>query len=410
MPKSQYALTEKYLSTYAEPETSNLPATDLRFSYVLVIPAYRETLAQIEQVFSSLSDLLVILVANSPDATEAVSQQLLRDIDSNWSEISNAQNLRLYEIKTDQHVLVVDRVNQPIPPSQGVGLARKIGADIATQLIHTGQVRIPWIFSTDADAKLPDNYFSSFQNTDDAAQLFPFSHVFEDDLAAALYEYSLVWYPFGLKFAGSPFAFPTIGSTLCCHADAYVKARGFPVRAAGEDFYLLNKLRKLGDISYVPSDPIQLSARRSDRVPFGTGPGLTNIDSLAEPNEYELYHPEVFIELKKFLVLLETSFQAENLTSHFSDPLILEFVSEQTLLEQLHSRQQQSKSQYRKFLFDWFDGFRTLKFIHLQRDNRYPSVPFQKLWQSELLPETSPGLTAMLVRQSTQKLLTNLMS
>ena len=34
-----------------------------------------------------------------------------------------------------------------------------------------------------------------------------------------------------------------------------------------------------------------------------------------------------------------------------------------------------SRQVFVKFLRDWFDGFRTLKFVHYMRDNHYPSQP-----------------------------------
>ena len=48
-----------------------------------------------------------------------------------------------------------------------------------------------------------------------------------------------------MKYARSPYAFHTIGSTMAVSANHYAKVRGFPKREAGEDFYLLNKLAKV---------------------------------------------------------------------------------------------------------------------------------------------------------------------
>ena len=64
--------------------------------------------------------------------------------------------------------------------------------------------------------------------------------------ATALYELRLHHYVLGLEYAGSPYAYHTLGSCLAVKADAYAQVRGFPKRAGAEDFYLLNKLAKLG--------------------------------------------------------------------------------------------------------------------------------------------------------------------
>ncbi len=67
-------------------------------------------------------------------------------------------------------------------------------------------------------------------------------------LATQLYELSLRYYVAGMKFARSPYAFHTIGSSMAVSPVHYARVRGFPKREAGEDFYLLNKLAKLGSV------------------------------------------------------------------------------------------------------------------------------------------------------------------
>ncbi len=381
----------KYLLKFAEPEALAAPSPGARFQHVLVIPAYQEAIEQIELCFAQLRDLLVILVVNSPDPTDDQSQQLLKDISLKWQRLVTPG---FYRTGGGTTVYVIDRVTQPIPEKEGVGRARKIGADIATRLIAEQHIASPWIHLTDADAILPSNYlqdsYASLQAVDTAFRLYHFRHDFTGDLAAALYEFSLIWYPLGLAYAGSAYGFPTIGSTIACHVDAYVKVRGFPPRAAGEDFYLLNKLRKIGSFRFVPAQ-IQLSNRRSGRVPFGTGPALTKIDELPDPLEVVFYHPKVFDALKHFLAQLDSSYEAMDLARHFSDDLSRQFVAEQKLLPLLARQQKQSETVYHKFIHDWFDGFRTLKFIHLARANAYPSVCFSELWESAILPDVCPG-------------------
>ena len=66
---------------------------------------------------------------------------------------------------------------------------------------------------------------------------------------------------------------------------------------------------------------------------------------------------------------------------------LLEFIAKQ----RAHHKQERV---FNKFLSDWFDGFRTLKFIHFMRDHFLPSVPLSELGEAEfvdatLLPELS---------------------
>ena len=58
------------------------------------------------------------------------------------------------------------------------------------------------------------------------------------------YELFLRHYVLGLKLAGSPYAFHTVGSAMACTADAYVRRGGMNTRAAGEDFYFLQHLSR----------------------------------------------------------------------------------------------------------------------------------------------------------------------
>ena len=396
----------KYLTGYGEAEAEQFPICPKEISttrHVLVIPAYQENLKDITEVFSHLKDVTVVLVVNSTISNERETKNLLMDIESQWQCLTANEQMGWFIPPSGQPVLVVDRVTHPIDSSQGVGLARKIGADIALALIHSKQVSVPMIFTTDADAILPVDYFETeTSHPDQAFQLFPFQHNISNDVSMALYQFSLVWYPLGLNYAGSRYGFPSIGSTIAISADAYAKVRGYPRRSAGEDFYLLNKLTKIGGYSYANSKPIGLSNRRSERVPFGTGPGLRKIDKLTDPLSYRFYHPEVYVELKQFLNLLHTSYESRNLAEHFGSDVFAEFVRQHKLLPLLKRQREQTKPVFDKFLHDWFDGFRTLKFIHFVRDHLHPPVTYGALWQSEVLPDLCPGFSSAQVEQGFQ--------
>ena len=117
---------------------------------------------------------------------------------------------------------------------------------------------------------MPRDYFSAVEPLNartTSAAVYPFEHARNPDIrvqhAQALYDASLHYYVAGLKWAGSPWAFHTIGSTLAINAAHYAQARGFPKRRAAEDFYLLNKLAKLGHIETLSSPPLadQISSR-----------------------------------------------------------------------------------------------------------------------------------------------------
>lgn len=251
---------EKYLARYAEPETLLLDGFPGGFSHGLVIPAYREDSEFINRLadFSRANaGTLVILIVNRPDLLSAENALQEESISAQWAEeiftelnqyeitwSANNSQLSLYSIASGSGVLTVDRclIGSAIPGDQGVGLARKIGNDVLCSLIHSKNVKSPWMANTDADVRLPLNYFSAqtLERSSCSAILYPFKHIFVDEipkLPTLLYEYSLNYYMAGLSWAGSPYAYHTVGSTLAVNFQHYCQVRGFPKRPAAEDFW-----------------------------------------------------------------------------------------------------------------------------------------------------------------------------
>lgn len=394
----------KYLQRYAEAEVTSLSQfpTSFRFSNTLVIPAYQEDDAFFQRLLkSSLSQcpVLYILVINQPDSeTDSTLQfNLSQTISSSGKLVWQHLNLSLVQPdKISASILLVDRfsTNQTIDNKQGVGLARKIGSDLATALIHSKQIDCPWICSSDADAHLPDNYFSVLasvvENT--SAIIYDFNHTdVKNDLSDAtqLYEQALRYYVAGLQWAGSSYGFHTIGSTLCFRYDYYVLVRGFPKRSAGEDFYLLNKLAKLAPVRTLNAATgnnatIKIDARVSHRVPFGTGPAVSKILTLNNPSQdYLYYDPQLFVELSRSLKALNKLWlyldDTESWFQTLSEPARYGFekLPFHKLIKHLQSHgvdKQGCDSQ----IFQWFDAFRTLKFIHYLQEKYHPPIPLQK--------------------------------
>ena len=393
----------KYLANYAEQEVTNLSSFPqaASFQHVVVIPAFQETKAFIERFTSSVlakQQCLFIVVINQPDSDygrEHAQAQL--DLARSIIEIANPiwqqGNLCLAELNntqvsddlnmaltTNSSVLIVDRYSHPIPAEQGVGLARKIGADLAATLSLNGNVKSPWIHSTDADATLPDNYLLAHHSTDKlthhcvvtCCNFYHHSAQAEIHQANELYEMALRYYVAGLHYAKSPYAYFTIGSILSFDVFAYCQARGFPKRSAGEDFYLLNKLAKLGSIEFLPEVTIKLDARPSQRVPFGTGPAVKSIMALSEQNlDYQYYNPEVFVELKASLSAFKCLWQYREQPEQWFKkltPIAHKAFIEIGLLSFIKKQKHANQTQFDKQLTVWFDSFKTLKFIHALRE------------------------------------------
>jgi len=391
----------KYLEKYAENEILSLNKISWHCSYkhIVVIPAYKENADFICSFINSelvLQQVLIIVVINQPvsDTDITPQQALQQDIHHLGTKIFQQGCCSLVQFPGDNSAcLLVDRFNCPIENDLGVGLARKIGVDIACQLIHQQVVASRWIHSTDADAVLPNNYFTALTDelmhqkktltkSNAVVACYNFTHKSlnkEVESANALYEKALRYYVAGLSYARSHYCFFTIGSTLAFSAEAYVSVRGFPKKSAGEDFYLINKLAKLGQVLWLNDCVLTLEARPSDRVPFGTGPAVIKIiDQKQHGESYFYYHPHVFTQLKCVISAFDNLYQYRNDIKNW--PLLQSEQLQKTLLALgfdafIQKQSTHSKIQFDKQVITWFDSFKTLKFIHYLRDNYLPNIP-----------------------------------
>jgi len=406
---------KKYLGNYAEKEIHQVPTTDFNYDHVLVVPAFDENILFWQNLKSSKplnksKNTLIILVINSPENSDAClnNHDLVKTIQAETHCLEKTEHQSLLEITPYQHILLVDRhsAGLEIPCKQGVGLARKIGSDIALDLIYKRKINSPWIHTTDADTELPENYFEvTDQASPGGALIYPFVHVHQNEYSR-YYDFSLYYYVAGLEWAGSPYAFHTLGSIIACHYQSYAEVRGYPKKAAGEDFYFLNKVAKVGKIRTLKSSPIKIQARSSSRVPFGTGPAINKIANLDTPfTEYLYYHPHVFNYLKiwldsiKDLWLLKNDngkkaleqaldknlLTAENSIAHEQEKLDLDFLKACLQTHNVDTWIQHGFDQckteihFLRHMNQAFDAFRTLKFIHYLRDNKYKSISLNKL-------------------------------
>jgi hypothetical protein len=432
----------KYLSQYAEPEIAIAQQLTLHDNIIpcqhcLVIPAYDENdkfIQRIQQTFNNKNTarLLVITVINQPDSEDNSdkNQQLWDTLVqtyrsptsiNNYSNPNDLYRYQLLSIGTQVDLLLVDRFHHKIPQQQGVGLARKIGGDIACQLINDKKIATLWVNFSDADTHLPANYFSSLtqrvaqtDTTTYSAAIYPYTHISSDhiadntsnnsdlDQATRYYEQHLHYYVNGLKRAGSLYAYHTLGSCIASNAYHYCQARGFPKRSGGEDFYLLNKLAKLGDICELKSPILHIESRFSHRVPFGTGPAVEKIvERLQLHNTREKdktthidYHPFCFTELAVVIKHLDCIFDYKKQKDKDEDTALRKATDTHYLpwLEQLSQplqtslialgiaklflhidKQIKSHAECHKHCHYWLDAFKTLKLIHLLTEH-YPKI------------------------------------
>jgi hypothetical protein len=268
----------------------------------------------------------------------------------------------------------------------GVGLARKIGMDTALLIFDYSIPGKKLIISLDADCLIEENYLSEislfFKKQNVSAATVEFEHNLSEDginrLGIISYEIFLRHYVAGLLFAESPFAFHTVGSTVVCDYDAYIKVGGMNTKKAAEDFYFLQKLAKSYGTHRINSTKIRPSARESWRVPFGTGKSMRDFSS--NKKDILIFDPDVYVVLKEWLQLFNSDTSLDPYLIYKEagkiHPELGRFLENRGFRGNWKKILENSKSikqlDYQRK--NWFDAFETLKLIHHLRDSSFPMI------------------------------------
>ena len=391
----------KYLARYAEPNLSSIiklcRSAAEPFSQATLIPCFAEGSAFVSRfaLLPGTTNELVVLVLNAPpSASEQQRQQTLatQKLLLEGGEqlgVDESQSVGLYRFH-GKTFLCINLLQSQFKPWQqfGVGYARKLGMDACLALHHQGLLQQIVVRSTDADVRWPDQYLSIALDPDPATSLyiFPFEHDItaqsdpQNRHSAQTYDRWLRYYVAGLTWAGSPWRFHTIGSTMAINLAHYAINRGFPKREAGEDFYLMNKLAKSGRVVTLAEPLLTLSARLSERTPFGTGASLNKLVS-GQLQHWPFYHPECFNQLRhwqQFIAQATADCQLQ-FAPHYQ-PLsdALDALGVTKLLN--HCRQQStSVAQFRKHLRNGFDAHQTRRLIHWLQRHHFPPLKAEQV-------------------------------
>ena len=355
-------------------------------SLIVMIPCLNEP--EIIQTLESLWNCdpvksfceVIVIVNNSESSPEELKEFNRKTL----------QNLQLWKEKNDRPNLVLNPIYASAVTDKfaGAGMARKIGMDEAVRRFNAINKPDGVIISTDSDCLFSHNYlqrieYTFTQNKSCFAATLNFEHrVAEMDnpkqkLGIRLYEDYLRYYKKALDFAGFPHSIYTIGSAFAVRADAYIKQGGMNRRQAGEDFYFLNKLTHLGQITEIKDAFVYPSARVSDRVPFGTGAAMTKWMNEAEDLSVT-YNFAAFLDLKKLFGQVDSLFRIStedyyrfilSLPDSVQEYLqTLDFESKLTEVNQNSS----SLASFRKRFFQFFDAFIILRFLNLAHQKYYP--------------------------------------
>jgi len=270
----------------------------------------------------------------------------------------------------------------------GVGTARKIGMDAALTVLNGQGPGGGVISCLDADTLVMENYIAAvqthFSRSADPAAVTGYAHLKPADprLLAAIccYEIFLRAYVMGLSFAGSPYAFHAIGSTMSCTAQAYAAVRGMNRRTAAEDFHFLDKLAKLRKVGHIGTTTVFPSSRPSDRVPFGTGQRMLRFLT-GGTEDYRLYDPRIFGILREWLSGMEADpdrgTEAILKAARKIHPDLRTYLdlSRFKMNWPVLRRNCPDAEHLRRQFHVWFDGLKTLRLVHHFSRSAFPPVP-----------------------------------
>lgn len=389
----------KYLKKYSIKGWQLKANSDKYFDNVIVIPAISE-FENIKTLLKSLlqndinylqTTLIVFVVNNFASSDENIkndNSQALEYLDRiiNDDAVDDLSKL-LTESNCNIGFIDAASAGKEFPENNGgVGLARKIGMDIALTVFDYASNNKKILICTDADCTFQNNYLSEiidqFNKQNLSAAVINYEHDItgDDEYTKAIicYEYYLRYYVLGLKYANSLYAFHTIGSTIVCDHESYIKAEGMTKRKAAEDFYFLQKLAKATEVKKISTTTVYPPGRTSWRVPFGTGQRVSRFLS-GERDEYTLYNPELFEILKQWSNILNKNY--ELVSDYLNEakkihPELYRFLIKQEFDRDFSRILNQAKGEKQMKLQkkQWFDGFRTLKLIHCLRDNHFPNI------------------------------------
>lgn len=390
-------MVTKYLSTYAI-LPGGPPKIQGDWQHVLVVPCFDESADFLHRLAATQSrtSLLIVLVLNRPEGSDATCNAVVREYLAQQPTQSLQTGYQLHQLSEALVALSIDleALEGHTPVAQGVGRARRVGCDTALSLMQQGIVRSPWIYSGDADAAWPEGFFNSDWPAQHSAICLPFSHESGGDptVAAAtlIYELKLHHYMLQLQRIGTPYAFHTLGSSCALNSKAYAAVRGVPLRSAGEDFYLLNKLAKVGPVHTAKGYGVTLQSRRSERAPFGTGPAVRELLAAARHTDVPIFYDArcfdtlgTVIERFNHWILEPEPDPQRDLHNHVDSVMADDLINLlarwrcQRAIEHIQ-RAAAAPLARQKQAHIWFDGFKLLKIIHLLRDHHYPNLTFQE--------------------------------
>ena len=404
--RRQYDL---YLTRYAyQPEYLEREPVTEDLGIIVTIPCFNEpdilkTLESIYHCDPTISFVEILILINHPEGS---APEVTRQNKKSLKEVTSWIESHIDHKKRFHVIWAGDLAKK----HAGVGLARKIVMDEAVRRLSRAGTPGGIIVGLDADSICDKNYL---QEIEEFFKIHPEANganiYFEHDvnmdlqdknnLGIASYELHLRYMVQALRFTQFPYAFHAVGSSMAVRGSAYVKQGGMNRRKAGEDFYFLQKIIPLGNFGEINTTRVIPSARKSNRVPFGTGKAMMKWSESGE-RVFKSYNPEIYKELFKLFSGIDKIYDLKEpeIVEYYKDlgPCMREFIGLPDWIDKIARIQTESSSlkTFRYRFYQWMNGLKTLKFIHFARDKKYENIPVidAYYWLKELIGINNSGL------------------
>lgn len=285
----------------------------------------------------------------------------------------NAKTLTILDSFQSLKLSVIDRFSRGNGwqgKKSGVGFARReLFANILKEANNDDI-----IVSLDADTLFSENYIQSVidnfsQNKNLNAISVPYYHKSDscdEKQAMAILRYELYMrnYLINLLMIGSPYAFTALGSAIAIKVLALKKIGNITPFQSGEDFYLLQKIAKMGGLSIYNSEIVYPSARPSNRVPFGTGPAVAK-GMNGEWNSYPIFHHSLFEPINNVYRNLPNLYE----NNYSINSVFLSFIEKSSKSSNVWTDLKNNVSDYEHFAKAFHqkaDGLKILQFVREQ--------------------------------------------
>lgn len=255
----------------------------------------------------------------------------------------------------------------------GVGWARKVLFDNILKEACPDDI----IISLDADTRIKPGYLQSIadnflRHPEWPAIAVPYYHPLTGDeardRAVLRYEFYMRNYAINLLRIGSPYGFTAIGSAIAMRASALRKIGGITPLKSGEDFYLMQKMRKMAVVGLYNDECVYPAARYSTRVAFGTGPAMMK-GSEGDWDSYPIFAQACFESIAESYCLLPQLYLQDVHTDFLA--FLQEGAKSEVSLWQSIRQNVKDLPHFIQAFHEKADGLRILQFVRRQLKNAH---------------------------------------